>query len=646
MKRTLLAIAFLFPTVQGITQQPPSTNPASIAAKITSLWTLRDTTVDGSLLPEQASLSPRATLVAYTTAHDVRLWNAKTRATTILLHGWVESLVWAPTGDAIAFARPDDQGSQEFVWMIRLDPVTGKPRGTPQRVSLSATTAFAPQFSPNGKFIAFPRRDAAGRSSLVVVPKAGGPERILAAGYAVSGLSWRRDGSAIYFVMRPDSTLSNELLYRVALAGGPPRLMYDGAASWAPDVRDERLVVPGPSSVAQHATTLADWSGKTLAVLTRPSNITNNDYSADYRAAGVRQENPRGILLTDLSDGRSRVLIDTTAEAGPPTWFADGRRLAAIVRDNGIPSLVTIDVDGTRLRSIPLKVAPLFTPQLRNWVNADLGVSPDGRYAVYLGETRQSLELVDLASGDQRTLAHSSITITRPIWRKDSRTIRYILDGAVPTPNTTRSVHDVTIDGADKLVRMLPFSELPGAATMLIDENTVSVFGPGSLDHRLVPLNGGPTRVVLPTTVQNPGYLSPDGRTIVNRLGRLEGIGDARPTRRLTFFSLADSTRRDVELPFTDVPLVDIAYHPDGRRVFVAGRDAPGDPVSIYSVSLDDSAPRVVARADTKEMISMFRLSPDGRYIAYTVAAAPRATFLILDYTEGVSKLPASSPKP
>ena len=83
--------------------------------------------------------------------------------------------------------------------MLRLNPVSGESIGPPQRVSV-ATTGFAPQFSPDGKSIAFRRPDSAKHFSLVVVPLSGGTERVLASGYDMGKLRWAVDGDVIYYV--------------------------------------------------------------------------------------------------------------------------------------------------------------------------------------------------------------------------------------------------------------------------------------------------------------------------------------------------------------------------------------------------------------------------------------------------------------
>lgn len=642
MTRLLIAVGLLTLLMRAVPKQAPSSNLPAIAPRITELGTIRDTTPDFVRLPDAVALSPSGRLVAYRTAQDLRVWNSNGRTSTVLMTGWVDNFVWSPVGDAIAFSKSNDQGSEQFVWTIRLDATSGRPLGAAQRVGLSPITGNAAQFSPDGRFIAYPRRDPGGRwnSSLVIVPASGGTERTLATGFQVRSLRWSNDGSSIYFMVSADSTRLNPMLYRMPVAGGS-RQLVNAAQSGVMD--DGRLTFEAPAPTNQSAWLLGDPSGKPLALMTFPNAGMNRwgEWSGRYRRAGMRTVHQRGLRVTDLSTGTSRFVIDTTAEVSPPSWFPDGRRVAAIANIDGAYALVVVSVDGSGLRKIPLATRPLLYGALIGFYTAELQISPDGRHAMFLSDDRASLELVELSTGAQRTLARPAVSVSTARWASDSRSIRYIRDGGVTVPNATRSVHEVTLDGTDKLVRALPWSELPMAAVPLVDFNHVVTFGQGAVDYRLVPLDGRPPRVLL-TTPAWGGQVAPDGRTLVVRVGPATAR-DLRPARRLTLLSLNDSDRRDIDLPFTDLLFAPMQFHPDGRHIFVAGRESRSEPVVFYSVPLDGSTPRAVARWETKESTSAFSVSPDAKYLAYTVAATPHATFLSLDYTAGVSRLTSAS---
>ena len=50
--------------------------------------------------------------------------------------------------------------------------------------------------------------------------------------------------------------------------------------------------------------------------------------------AAARETHTRGLRIIDVADGKSRALIDSTADVQAAAWFADSRRVAAIV--NGL----------------------------------------------------------------------------------------------------------------------------------------------------------------------------------------------------------------------------------------------------------------------------------------------------------------------
>jgi Tol biopolymer transport system component len=122
--------------------------------------------------------------------------------------------------------------------------------------------------------------------------------------------------------------------------------------------------------------------------------------------------------------------------------------------------------------------------------------------------------------------------------------------------------------------------------------------------------------------------LSPDGQTMAT----MPAAGPASPIgAQVTLLSLKDSTTRSIRLPF--IQIAGIYWHPDGQRVFVLGREKPRGPVNVYSVPINGEAPSVIAPVGSSRQESALAVSPDGRFIAFTVAGTPSATFLRLDFS-------------
>ena len=641
MHRTVLLtalVALSAPSARCLAQA--SSSLPVIRPKLTELGEFRDSTLGAALIPQEASLSPRGTLIAYTTNDDeLRIWNVSTHSSRLVLKGWSESIAWSPAGDAIAFAHASDDGAQEQVWTVRLNPVTGESIGSPQRVSLAPTTGLAPQFSPDGKTIAFPRQDSGDRSSLIVVPAAGGTERLLASGFGIRKLRWAVDGSAIYFVSRQDSsqTWTKATLSRVAVSGGAPQLVHEFTGERLPPAlsADNRVVTFLSDGLAEPAR-ISDLNGRPLATLSLPTNVRVADWSGQYRLAGVRETHPRGLRVINIADGKSRDLIDSTADVQAATWFEDSRRIAAIVVYGETGVLVTMNADGTGMRRISLASQPYQSTNVGHGFAQSLRVSPDGQYAVYQGPGRRSLELVNLSPGEQRTIGRASV-IEPPVWRSDSKTIRYerLADVALTDPGW-RGVYDVSLDGREKLVRTFTHAQYQ-RASWVIGENFVSIFGTATTSFAR--LDGSPDQLLWRGSTKRPAVVSRDGRTIALYPGPI--FSSEPSTHRLILVSLSGGDQRTLSLPFSEIGCEN--FSPDGRYLYCTGRDADSDPQTLYEVPLDGSKPRVVARFESRERMGVSVLSPDGKLSLHTLAGVRRAAFVRLDFTDGLTPLLSST---
>ena len=618
--------------------QAPRSLPV-IQPKITELGELRDTTLRTDLLPQEAALSPRGSLIAYTTNKDLRMWNARTRSSRVMVKGGSESVVWSPAGDAIAFLHDNDDGSQEQLWTLRVNNVTGEPIGTAQRVGLAFTTGNSPQFSPDGKTIAFPRQDSGNRSSLVLVPTSGGTERVLVSGYGVRKLRWAADGSAIYYISS-DSSRIKSVLSKVASSGGTPHLVHDFTAeSIVPGLSaDNRTVTFLPDGGGEQAIRISDLTGRSLGTVAIANNVRVRDWSGQYRLAAVREINPRGLRIINIANGKSRDLIDSTADVQAAAWFADSRRVAAIVFYNDTGVLVTMNADGSGMRKMALASQPYRSTTVGHGFAQSLRVSPDGQYAVYQGPGRRSLELINLSTGAQKTLARAEV-IEPPVWRSDSKTVRYERLDKVPlTDPGWRVVHDVSLDGTDKVIRAFPHSQYQ-RATWVVGENYLSIFGESTTS--LARLDGTPDQLLLHSSTNRPGLVSGDGRTVALFPGQ---IFKPQSVNKLILVSLPDGAERTVNLPFSLIGCS--SFSPDGRYTYCTGREADSDPQTLYEVPVDGSKPRTVARVDTKEFMGVTALSPDGKWSLHTIAGVRRAAFISLDYTDGVTRILSSAERP
>ena len=100
---------------------------------------------------------------------------------------------FSPDGNQVAFAW---DGEKQDNFDIYVKPIG---TGPPARLTHDPAAEQSPAWSPDGKWIAFLRASAPGTSTVVLIPAAGGPERIVAEVAAVSvltrtNLAWSPDG--------------------------------------------------------------------------------------------------------------------------------------------------------------------------------------------------------------------------------------------------------------------------------------------------------------------------------------------------------------------------------------------------------------------------------------------------------------------
>ena len=628
----MLLLTLFMPFAPACAQQSSTPALPVIQPRMTVVGSIQDSTPLGSLLPNDAAISPNAKLLAYSTRDDLRLINASMGATRVIFEGNVHTLTWGPRGDALAMTHDDPKTGTRDLYVLHLDVDTGVPTGPAVKAALGFVY-HAAFFSPDESLIAFERglwdktlATWGDRSELVVAPANGGPVRTLAAAQDLRVFSWSPDGRTIYYKGFADASSKQRQIFSVLVAGGQPTPLRDVPNDPWPNRLDPVTL-------------------RVTAVYAVPPGISISDWSGKNPLAGVRLTHPRGLRVIDTADGTTRDVIDLTAEVGVPEWFSNGDRLAIIARRNDRLALLTLNADGTGERSYTFTVPPYFGGVGPN-DNAHLQVSPDGMFAAFLGHSLGTIELLNLVTGIQRTLvktqadgsAPEGIVLGQLMWSDDSKSIRYMYS---IRSQARRSVREVTLGGLAKAVLALPDSlfERPlyyqqtawfpanTVASPRRDAGIVELFNPQHL--AIIPLSGGEARTVYRGQIRNSGALSPDRRIIAIR------DVNGQPTKEFTLVSLDDGSKRVITHPFIQVP--GLAWHPDGRRLLIMGRDVPDGPTSVYSVPIDGSAPRVIAPVGSNRNESVIAVSPDGKLIAVTVGGTSTATFFRLDYEQTAS---------
>lgn len=624
----------------GAQHAPPSPLPV-LEPRITVVGEVRDSTVDGAFLPIDAAVSPNGRLIAYSTREDLRMISAESPTPRVIFNGTVHTFLWNDKGNAITLTYDDPRGRtilgrtrvqpwSRDIYVLHVDPSSGIPTG-PAVKAADGPVNHAVMLSPDESLVAYPRpvwdstRNAWSdtRADLAVAPASGGPIRTLATAQDLRVRGWSLDSRTVYFHGFPDSLGKRDELRSIPVTGGTSTSLGEADnAAW-----------PNHTDPMTHRVT---------ATFDVPQGISVSDWSSRDAIAGVRLTRPRGLRIINLEDGSTRDLAGPDGEVGIPDWFSGGSRLAFIERRAGRLSLVTMNVDGSARHAYTFATPPRFDGVGPD--DAHLHVSPDGNYAAFLGESSETLELLDLRTGAQRRLvkvqadamAPEGIGLGQLSWSADSKSIRYVYGQWDPR---RRAVREVTLGGADRLLS--PLSDSTGAfANVYFAANAGGLRGRseqvvvlGGQRIVLVPFDGGSPRIIYRGRIlAYSGSLSPDGHTFAVR-----EVGD-QAQHHVRLISVDDGHSRVLTHSFIRVsgtPVQaqeSIAWQPHGKRLLIMGRLTPGGPVSLYSVPIDGGAPRAIAPVGSNRDESVIVLSPDGRRVAVTVGGVPRATFLRLDY--------------
>src|SRR4051812_49004921 len=154
---------------------------------------------------EQFVMTPDSARTYYrVSTGGVWMYDRHTNTASPVTDAAVWDLAISPTKDVLAYTKVGETRREQHVWVLPLSPATGLPSGKERKVSTHA--GDVPTISPDGKWIAFARDDETGvGQSVVVVPVAGGAERIVASTLpaGVSVIRWTPDSKTIYFGVNP-----------------------------------------------------------------------------------------------------------------------------------------------------------------------------------------------------------------------------------------------------------------------------------------------------------------------------------------------------------------------------------------------------------------------------------------------------------
>ncbi|MFN9032542.1 MAG: amidohydrolase family protein [Alphaproteobacteria bacterium] len=483
-------------------------------------------------------------------------------------------------------------------------PITG---GTPTRISEGLPYETQPRFSPDGRRIAF-TSDRGGGDNIWIMNRDGSDKRQLTqeSFRLMNQPSWSPDGR--YIIAKKHFTTQRSLgtgeVWMYHVSGGDGVLLVKrpseqhqkelGEPIFAPDgqhIYFTRNTTPGPifeyaqdSNTQLFAIERYDLeTGKSESLIGGEGGAVRPTPSPDGRKiAYVRREATQPKLyIRDLATGEDRKLNDALDMDVQETWavtgvypnmawtpdsasivFWAGGKLNRVELSTGKSTVIPFKIADTRGVIDPPRPAVAVAPDtFETRMPRGVNVSPDGRSVVF--ETLGKLWIKPMAGGEPRRLTNDEAAMEAyPSWSTDGRTLVY-----------------------------------------------VRWTDAGLGEVRTIAASGGRSRAITPAGHYARPRFSPDGRMVVfekDRGGYLSSPrGSAEPGVYRVAASGGGMTR-----------ITEVGANPQfglaNDRVFVMEGDAKES--RLVSLDLDGEARRVHARG---ELVNDYRVSPDGRYLAF-----------------------------
>jgi eukaryotic-like serine/threonine-protein kinase len=313
-------------------------------------------------------------------------------------------VAFSPDGSRIAYVRvlPDKD---------RIDLLTNNTEGSDER--LISTRKFRELYFPlsrlawstDGKSIILAARADEGRSNLVEVPLAGGPEKVLTTRNwtVVQDPAWLADHSGLVFIATEAGSNSEQLWLLPYPAGEARRITNDPNSYRSVSLSaDSRVII-----ASQNETTSNLWvapGGKADLA----HRITSND--KDYDGVDGLAWTPDGrVVFTShradnldlwITDGNGSNLRQLTRGEGSnfhPSVSRDGRTIVFISTRAGAESVWKMDIDGGN----PVQLT-------RNGLELFPRITPDGKDVIYESWMGPGIFKMPLTGGERIQLIPDS----------------------------------------------------------------------------------------------------------------------------------------------------------------------------------------------------------------------------------------------
>ena len=501
----------------------------------------------------------------------------------------------SPDGQTVAFDLLGD---------IYTMPISG---GTPTRISEGLPYETQPRFSPDGKRIAF-TSDRGGGDNIWIMNRDGSDKRQLTneSFRLLNQPSWSPDGQ--YIVAKKHFTTGRSLgtgeVWMYHVSGGDGVLLVKrpneqhqkelGEPIFAPDgkhVYYTRNTTPGPifeyaqdSNNQLFAIERYDLeTGKIDSVIGGEGGAVRPTPSPDgKKIAYVRREatQPR-LYVRDLATGEDRKVYDALDMDMQETWAVTGvypnmawtpdsaglvvwagGKLNRVDLTTGKSAVIPFKVSDTRGLIDPPRPAVAVAPDsFETKMPRGANVSPDGKSVVF--ETLGKLWMKPMAGGEPRRLTTVEAAMEAyPSWSADGKRLAY-----------------------------------------------VRWTDAGLGEVRTIAASGGKSTAITPAGHYARPRFSPDGKTVVFEKDRGGYLSSPRASAEPGVYRVAATGGAMTQITGNGG---NPQFGASNDRVFVMEGDAKES--RLVSLDLNGEARRVHAKG---ELVNDYRVSPDGRFLAF-----------------------------
>jgi len=304
----------------------------------------------------------------------------------------ITGLTIARHGRRLAYTqRLDDRN----IWRLEL-PTADNPNPRPTRLIASTRDETLPQYSPDGRYVAFVS-NRSGSSEIWRAEADGSEPKVLTTmgGPPTNAPRWSPDGKQIAF---ESSAAGQADIYVIGVDGGPPRRLTDDAAddvapSWS---RDGRSVYFGSDRSGEHQIWKMPAAGGAAVQITKHGGLAGFE-SVDGKVFYYWKGGPQpGIWQVPVDGGRETRVHDSIRIHYWASWTVgrDGLYFITETTSDDHPRKTTVFATVQCFRFAPREITSIATLE-RPCLG--LTISPDGRFLLFaqLDQRGSDLMLVD-----------------------------------------------------------------------------------------------------------------------------------------------------------------------------------------------------------------------------------------------------------